>query len=98
VAAGITIGVGTDVEDYHGELGRLADAGMPAVEVLLAATRNGARALRLEDQLGALETGKLADVVLVAGEPWNDVRDLASIVAVIRGGRLVVDRRSAVDR
>lgn len=93
LAAGVTIGVGTDVADYHGELARLADAGMPAAEVLLAATRNGARALRQSEQLGTLEEGKLADIILVAGEPWNDVRELGSVVGVIRGGRLVVDKR-----
>ena len=44
-AAGVVLGVGTDVDDYHDELGRLAAAGVPPAEVLLAATRNGAHAL-----------------------------------------------------
>jgi len=93
LAAGVTIGVGTDVADYHDELARLADAGMPAADVLLAATRNGARALLRADELGTIEEGKRADLIVVDGEPWNDVRDLRAVVAVIRGGRLVVDRR-----
>jgi imidazolonepropionase-like amidohydrolase len=93
VAGGIAIGVGTDGEDYYEELERLAEAGMPAPEVLLAATRNGARGLLKEGDLGTIEEGKLADVILVAGEPWNDVRDLRSVAAVIQDGRIVVDRR-----
>lgn len=93
MTSGVSIGVGTDVADYHGELERLADAGLPAAEVLLAATRNGARALLREESLGTIEQGKLADIVLVSGEPWDDVRDLRSIVAVIQGGHVVVDER-----
>ncbi|HEX6995644.1 MAG TPA: amidohydrolase family protein, partial [Gammaproteobacteria bacterium] len=57
LAAGVAIGVGTDVGDYHEELARLADAGMPAADVLLAATRNGAKALLRGDELGTIEEG-----------------------------------------
>jgi enamidase len=93
-AAGVMIGVGTDAEDYHEELTRLADAGMPASAVLVAATFNGARALRRSDMLGTVEQGKLADLVLVNGAPWNDIRDLQSVALVIQSGFVVFDERS----
>jgi imidazolonepropionase-like amidohydrolase len=92
-AAGVLFGVGTDEDDYHDELGRLAAAGVPPAEVLVAATRNGAAAVQREHELGTLEQGKLADVVLVRGAPWLDVADARNVVTVIQDGYIVVDRR-----
>ena len=93
-AAGVLLGVGTDeAADYHAELERLAAAGVPPAEVLIAATRNGAAALHRSAELGTLELGKLADVVLVRGEPWANVADARNVVTVIRDGYAVVDRR-----
>jgi imidazolonepropionase-like amidohydrolase len=92
-AAGALIGVGTDEADYHDELGRLVAAGVPPADVLLAATVNGARALRRDDTLGTLEPGKLADVVLVRGTPWTSIADTRNVVTVIQDGYVVVDRR-----
>jgi imidazolonepropionase-like amidohydrolase len=92
-AAGVVIGVGTDEEDYHDELQHLVAAGVPAADVLIAATRNGARALRRDDVLGTIETGKLADIVLVRGTPWSSISDARNVVMVIQDGYLVVDQR-----
>jgi imidazolonepropionase-like amidohydrolase len=92
-AAGVVFGVGTDVDDYHDELGRLAAAGVPPAEVLVAATRNGARALHREAELGTIEQGKLADVVLVRGAPWTDIADARNVAVVVQDGYVVVDRR-----
>ena len=91
--AGVVLGVGTDVDDYHDELGRLAAAGVPPAEVLIAATRNGAHALRRDAELGTIEREKLADIVLVRGTPWTNIADARNVVAVVQGGRIVVDRR-----
>ena len=98
--AGVTIGVGTDTnnpamrygDSYHQELQALVNAGMPDVEVLLAATRNGAKALGMEDTLGTLEAGHLADLLLVQGAPWNDIAELRNIRMVIQNGLVVMDR------
>jgi enamidase len=92
-AAGVLLGVGTDEDDHHDELGRLAAAGVPAADVLIAATRNGARALRRNAELGTIEQGKLADVVLALGAPWTDIGDARNVVAVIQDGHVVVDKR-----
>jgi len=95
--AGVTIGVGTDTnnpemsfgESYHQELQRLVDAGMPPAAVLLAATRNAARGLNASADLGTIEAGKYADLLIVRGEPWRDIGHLREIEAVIQNGRIV---------
>ena len=91
--AGVLLGVGTDEDDYHDELGRLAAAGVPPAEVLIAATRHGARALHRDAELGTIEPGKLADVVLVRGTPWTNIADARNVVTVVQDGYVVVDRR-----
>lgn len=91
--AGVAIGVGTDGENYFEELERLRDAGMPDVEILLAATRSGAKALRLDKSLGTIEEGKMADLILVDGEPWNDVRALRNVRMVIQRGHVILQGR-----
>jgi enamidase len=92
-AAGVVLGVGTDEGDYHDELGRLAAAGVPSADVLIAATRNSARALHRDAEIGTIEQGKLADVVLLRGTPWIDIADARNVVAVVQDGYVVVDRR-----
>lgn len=89
--AGVLLGVGTDEADYHDELARLVAAGVPAADVLIAATRNGARALRRDAELGTIERGKLADIVLVRGTPWTNITHAREIAVVIQGGYVVVD-------
>lgn len=103
--AGVTIGVGTDTnnpemaygESYHQELQRLVGAGMPSFAVLLAATRNAARGLGASAALGTLEPGKVADILLVRGEPWLDIGHLRSIDTVIQNGRIVSASSGGVD-
>jgi imidazolonepropionase-like amidohydrolase len=103
--AGVTIGVGTDTnnpemsygQSYHQELERLVAAGMPPAEVLLAATRNAARGIGASSDLGTIEVGKYADLVLVRGEPWRNIEDLRHVDTVIQNGRIVVDAPASVD-
>lgn len=58
------------------------------IPALVAATKNGAIALRQSHLLGTLEAGKLADVLIVGGKPWQNISDLANIEAVIASGRV----------
>jgi imidazolonepropionase-like amidohydrolase len=74
----------------HEELAMLVDAGLTPMQALQAATRNAARALAA-DSLGTLEVGKVADVVLLAANPLDDIRNTRRVVAVVIGGR-VLDR------
>jgi imidazolonepropionase-like amidohydrolase len=71
---------------YHRELFALVDAGLPNVSVLKAATINGANALGVSDKLGSIETGKLADLFVVRGNPFDDIKAARNIQLVIKGG------------
>lgn len=95
---GVRIGVGTDMgfagEDYYPqayyvEMGFLRDAGMDNHEVLQSATRIGAAILGLEDKLGTVESGKLADVLVVRSNPLSELRNLQEVHLVIADGRVV---------
>jgi len=71
---------------YHRELLAMTYAGLPPVAVLKAATINGATALGVEDKLGSIEVGKLADLVVVNGNPLDDIKAARNIQFVIRDG------------
>ena len=59
--------------------------GMTPMEAIVAATRNGAFAMRMEDEVGTLEHGRIADVLVVDGDPLADVRVLQDKGADRRG-------------
>lgn len=100
--ARITVGVGCDFlgdaafgcsySEATLELERLCVAGYTPMEVITMATKVNARLLQMEDQLGTLETGKLADVLLVEGRPDEDIRVLRRsdhVKLVVQDGRIV---------
>ncbi|MSR46875.1 MAG: hypothetical protein EXS13_07415 [Planctomycetes bacterium] len=80
----------------HEEFELLAQAGLTPLEVLQSATLLPAIALELEREIGTVAIGKAADLVLLDANPLEDVRHLARIRAVIRGG--VYLDRAALDR
>ncbi len=93
-AANVTICAGGDVGVFaHGdnvrELELMQDAGMPAREVLMAVTSVNARAFRIDDRIGAIRAGLLADLVAVRGDPSADIRALRQVRMVMKGGRVV---------
>ncbi len=59
-------------------------------EALVAATMTNAEILAMDDQLGTLEPGKLADITVIDGRPDADLDDLANVDLVIRGGHVVI--------
>ncbi len=71
---------------YHRELLAMTYAGLPPAAVLRAATINGATALGVEDKLGSIEVGKLADLVVVSGNPVDDIKAARNIQFVIKDG------------
>ncbi len=79
----------------HRELELLQDAGISAADIVRIATLNGAVFLGRERELGSIEVGKLADMVLLDANPAEDINNAKAIVEVIKGGR-VIDR-SALD-
>lgn len=75
------------------------DAGLPADVAIAAATGTAARALGIEDDTGTIVVGKVADLLLVEGDPIQDIRALRRVRRVYRSGRLVVEHgRLAVSR
>lgn len=72
----------------HRELHALVLAGIPPAAALRMGTINGARALGLSDRLGTLETGKLADLFVVRGNPLEDIRNTHNVRLVVKAGRL----------
>jgi imidazolonepropionase-like amidohydrolase len=73
---------------YHRELFAMELAGLPAHIVLKAATINGANALGLGDNLGSIEKNKLADLIIVDGNPLYDIKTARNLVHVIKNGGL----------
>jgi imidazolonepropionase-like amidohydrolase len=61
-------------------------AGLPPAAVLKAATINGASALGIDDKLGSIEPGKLADLVVVGGNPLDDIKAARNVKFVIKDG------------
>ena len=73
----------------------LVVAGLSPLDAIVAATKRGAEAMRMEKDLGTLEEGKLADLVVIDGDPLEDIKILQSlekINLVIKGGEIVVNR------
>ena len=62
-------------------------------EIVTAITRNAAIYLQLDEEIGTLEQGKIADMVIIDGNPLVDVFDLGNVEVVIQGGRVAVDNR-----
>ncbi len=88
-AMGIPIALGNDVGlgiHTHLEMELLRDAGLSPAEILVAATWNAARMLGLEKDLGTVETGKLADLVILRNDPTQDIRNARDTEAVVKGG------------
>jgi len=94
--AGIPFLAGTDTPpgvyifpgfSLHEELQRFVAAGFSPMEALQTATLNPAKFLGMEDRLGTIEKGKLADLVLLDANPLEDIRNTQKIEAVILNGR-----------
>jgi len=93
-AAGVKIAFGTDSGvSNHGEnareFGYMVEAGMPAAEAILAATRNAADLLGAADRVGSLQPGRFADVIAVAGNPVMDISELRRVTFVMKGGKIM---------
>jgi imidazolonepropionase-like amidohydrolase len=95
-AAKVTICAGGDVGVFaHGdnvrELELMQAAGMPAREVLIAATSMNAKIFRIDDKVGAVRPGLLADLIAVEGNPTEDIRVLRQVRFVMKGGAIVAN-------
>ena len=93
--AGVQLLVGTDAPEpqvapgasLHHEMEFLVESGMSAADVLTAATLENARILKEDENLGSIEPGRAADLVLLDADPLADIRNTRRIRTVVRAGR-----------
>ena len=98
--AGVRIVLGTDTvgntpagANTISEAERMVEAGMTPAQVIQAATLNAAEHLGRADDLGTVETGKLADLIIVEGDPLESISVLRTPWVVLKDGQVVVDNR-----
>jgi imidazolonepropionase-like amidohydrolase len=96
--AGITYGYGTDTswlpkDSLAHELKPLALMFSPK-DIVSILTKNAAAAVLRSDQIGTLQAGKIADIVILNGDPLANVSNLLNVSVVVKGGQVVVDKRS----
>jgi imidazolonepropionase-like amidohydrolase len=96
--AGGTVALGTDFDGYNApfetgmpliEMELMRQAGMSPMQSIVAATRNAARVSNLEAELGTVQAGKLADLIVVQGDPLLDVHAMAQVRLVMRSGAVI---------
>ena len=102
-AAGVPIAMGTDAGNpltlfgpsVHGAMEAMQLAGMAPMDVLVASTRNSARAMGREADLGTIEAGKFADLLVIGADPGVDIANMRQLRAVWRAGVNVVSHPPA---
>ena len=95
--AGISLGYGTDTswppkESLRDELRALSLTFSPR-DIVTMLTRNAARSTLKQDQIGTLESGKMADLVIVDGNPLEDIYDVLEVVTTVKGGVVVSEKK-----
>ena len=93
---GVLLGAGSDVgmpwmtpgASLHRELELFVEAGIPEKEVLSIATRNGSHFVYQQNEVGTLETGKMADLVILSSNPLEDIRNTRAIELVMKSGKV----------
>ena len=96
IESGVKLAAGSDCGwgvypfgQFAHEIGAMVEAGLTPMQGILSGTRNCAEALRIIDRVGTVEAGKEADLLVVEGNPAEDITDLTRVAAVFKAGRLV---------
>ena len=82
----------TPFDSFFEELEALTAGGMTPLEAITSATKISAEAVGLADRLGTIEVGKVADMLVVKGEPFRNIEDLRNVQLVVKEG--IVEQRS----
>jgi imidazolonepropionase-like amidohydrolase len=72
------------------ELQRMVEFGMTPMQVIVAATSHGAQVCNLGRRLGTLEVGKQADIIVVKGNPLEDIQAMKEVIIVIKNGEVII--------
>jgi imidazolonepropionase-like amidohydrolase len=100
VKAGGHVAMGTDYDGYNAlfdlgmpirELKWMKEAGMTPIQIIVASTKNAAHVCNLSDKLGTIEKGKMADILIINGDPLEDLENLLNVKMVIHGGSVIRD-------
>ncbi|HSA99018.1 MAG TPA: amidohydrolase family protein, partial [Anaerolineales bacterium] len=98
VKAGGQVALGNDYSPGPGEfemgipmyeIEQMSRAGMTPMQIITASTKNGAIVSGIDDQVGTLEPGKIADVLVISGDPLDDLQNLLAIRLVIHNGTII---------
>lgn len=104
VQAGGKVALGTDYNGYitHFELGMplvemnlMQEAGMTPMQIIIAGTKHAAHVCDLENELGTIEPNKIADLIIVNGNPLEDLNVLSNIKMVIHNGEIIINNIKA---
>jgi len=74
---------------YVREMELFREAGLSTMEIIVAATMENARFFRIDERLGSIEKGKLADIILVNGDPLKDLKAMYNVTRVMMNGVFV---------
>lgn len=95
--AGVKMALGSDIRPLHEaallEMALWVRDGAKPWQAIQAATRNAAELCGVADKLGAVEAGKLADLIVVADNPLTDIQNIRKLLMVLKDGRIVSDKR-----
>ena len=98
--AGVKIASGADMNPMWAtsvkEIYWMGHCGMSNLQALQAATVMSAELCGVADELGTVEAGKIADLIVVDGNPLDDLANLQNVQLVIKEGQIVVDKRGEV--
>jgi len=97
IASGVSIGMGGDVGVYpHGEnvleMELMVEYGLPVIDALKAATSINAKAFHIDDSLGYIKPGYIADIIAVEGDPSKNISDLKKVKFVMKEGIIYVSK------
>ena len=100
VQAGGKVAIGTDFDGYTtpfdlgmpiNEMKLMQEAGMTPMQIIIAGTINAASVCDLENELGSIEEGKIADIIIVKDNPLEDLESLLNVQMVIHNGEIIKD-------
>lgn len=99
LAAGVKMALGSDIRPLKDaallELGLWVRDGATPWQALLATTRNGAEICGVGEKLGTIERGKIADLIVINGNPLEDINNVRRLAMVFKDGRVVTDKRES---
>jgi imidazolonepropionase-like amidohydrolase len=73
------------------EIRLMKEAGMTPMQIIVAGTMNAASVCNLENELGTIEPGKIADIIIVKDNPLEDLESLLNVQMVIHNGEIIMD-------